>query len=106
MRRHISITHAAQSESFGAGITTWLLSFTASRILAIDSLRIIGEGFPVDRQLYILNSVHDADFIRDQKLTMVYHGDTTEVGVYLAPEVATPPKQICDAALLPEHPLP
>ncbi len=65
-----------------------------------------GEGFPVDRQLYVLNSVHDADFIRDQKLTMVYHGDTTEVGVYLASEVATPPKQICDAALLPEHPLP
>jgi hypothetical protein len=57
--------------------------------------------YPIDRQLYVLNAVFDNDFIRDQKLAMVYHGETTDIAVFLPPSMALPPERACDAALLP-----
>jgi hypothetical protein len=57
--------------------------------------------YPTDRQLYVLNAVFDEDFIREQKLTMVYHGEATDIAVYLPRNMAMPPEKVCDAALLP-----
>ena len=57
--------------------------------------------YPPDRQLYVLNAVFDEEFIRAQKLTMVYHGEATDIAVYLPQNLATPPEKVCDAALLP-----
>lgn len=62
---------------------------------------MIDVKYPVDRQLYVLNVIFDSDFIRTQRLTMVYHGETTDIGVFLSPSLAVPPERACDAALLP-----
>jgi hypothetical protein len=55
----------------------------------------------VDPQLYVLNAAFDREMIDSKNLTEVYHGKMTDVGVYLAPSIATPPEKVCDAALLP-----
>jgi hypothetical protein len=45
-----------------------------------------GLPLPVDRQVYVLHGKFDQEFIRVQKLTVVYHGDSTDVVIALRPE--------------------
>ena len=46
---------------------------------------------PPDKQVYVLNSVFDREFIEQQKLRIVYRGPTTDVVVAIRPELESRP---------------
>jgi len=47
---------------------------------------------PTDKQLYVLDSVSEENFINLLNLKVVYHGGSTDVVVAVRPEFADPPK--------------
>ena len=50
---------------------------------------------PPDKQLYVLNLSQEEDFIAAQHLSVVYKGESTDVGVAVIPEIAPESQRSC-----------
>jgi hypothetical protein len=68
----------------------WFYSSTLNfyRVLSGDTFNAFAPNFamPVDRLAYVLHGKNDREFIDAQKLTVVYHGDRTDVVVAVRAE--------------------
>lgn len=57
--------------------------------------------YHLNKQLYVLSSAFEGEFIEKQNLKVVYHGRQTDVVVAIRPEFLEPPKEDCSAPPLP-----
>jgi hypothetical protein len=72
--------------------SNWFYSLTLNFYRALSGRESFvpfepGLPLPVDKQVYVLHGKFDREFMNAQKLTVVYHGDSTDVVIALRPEL-------------------